>query len=174
MKKLLLVIDFQNDFVNGSLGFPGAEKLEDLIVQKIEAYKANGDDVIFTLDTHDENYMTSVEGKNLPVRHCLKGSAGHERYGQVKDLAAGCPVFEKPTFPSLELANYLKGKEYGVVEVCGLVSNICVLSNAVMVKAALPNAEIIVDAKATSSHDPDLHEKALDVLAGLHVKVVNR
>lgn len=174
MKKLLLVIDFQNDFVSGSLSFPGAEKLEAVIARKIEAYKNNGDDVIFTLDTHGEDYLESVEGKYLPVRHCIKGSSGHELYGRVKELAADCLVFEKPTFPSLELANHLRGKDYGVIEVCGLVSNICVLSNAIMAKAALPNAEVVVDVEATASNDPDLNEKCFDIMESLHIQVLNR
>lgn len=174
MKKLLLVVDFQNDFVTGSLGFSGAEKLEEVIVQKINEYKNNGDDVIFTLDTHDEDYPETVEGRYLPVKHCIKGSVGHDFYGQVKDLTFDSLVFEKPTFPSLELANYLKDKDYGVVEVCGLVSNICVLSNAIMVKSALPNVEIIVDAKATASNDPELNEKCFDIMTGLHIQVLNR
>ena len=83
-------------------------------------------------------------------------------------------MFEKPTFPSLDLANYLKDKEYQEVELCGLVSNICVMTNAVMVKASLPNAKIIVDAKATDSFNKDLHEKCLDILEGIHISVINR
>ena len=130
--------------------------------------------MIFTLDTHDEDYPETVEGRYLPVKHCIKGSVGHDFYGQVKDLTFDSLVFEKPTFPSLELANYLKDKDYGVVEVCGLVSNICVLSNAIMVKSALPNVEIIVDAKATASNDPELNEKCFDIMMGLHIQVLNR
>ncbi|MDD4000667.1 MAG: cysteine hydrolase [Bacilli bacterium] len=174
MKKLLIVVDFQNDFVSGSLGFKGAEKLEEIIAGKIKAYRANNDEVVFTLDTHRDDYLESNEGKYLPIEHCIKGSFGHELYGKVKTMVKDAMVFEKPTFPSLELANYLKDKDYRVVEICGLVSNICVLSNAIMVKSAIPKAEIIVDARATASSDKELHEKCLDIMPGLHIQVINR
>lgn len=174
MKKLLIVVDFQNDFVSGRLGFEGADLLDDVIANKIKAYHKNKDDVIFTLDTHYSDYLSTNEGQHLPVEHCQKGTTGHELYGKVKSLSEDALMFEKPTFPSLELANYLIKHNYSEVELCGLVSNICVLSNAVMVKSALPNAQIIVDAKATDSFDKDLHEKSLDVMSGLHIKVINR
>ena len=140
MKKLLIVVDYQNDFVDGALGFEGANKLDEVIANKIKDYKKNNYDVIFTFDTHDEDYMQTEEGNNLPVKHCIKGTIGHELYGKVKKCfdKDRDVYFEKPTFPSLELANYLKDKEYEEIELCGLVSNICVLSNVVMVKSALP------------------------------------
>ncbi len=174
MKKLLIVVDYQNDFVDGALGFEGANKLDEVIANKIKDYKKNNYDVIFTFDTHDEDYMQTEEGNNLPVKHCIKGTIGHELYGKVKNCfdKDGDVYFEKPTFPSLELANYLKDKEYEEIELCGLVSNICVLSNVVMVKSALPNAKIIVDSKATDSFDKKLNEYTLEILKGIHVKVL--
>lgn len=166
--KLLIVVDYQNDFVNGSLGFKKAEELEQRIVQKIKEY----DNVIFTLDTHYDNYFDTLEGKKLPVKHCIKDTDGHKLYGEVsKYLDKAIKVFEKPTFPSLELANYLVGKGYDEVEICGLVSNICVLSNVVMVKAALPNARIIVNKNLTASFDEKLNEETFDILKGIHVDV---
>lgn len=174
MKKLLIVVDYQVDFVDGALGFPGAEKLEPIIYEKIKTYKANGDDVIFTFDTHDENYLSTVEGKKLPVVHCIKGSIGHRLYGRLNEFLNDSMSFEKVTFGSLELGFYLKDKEYSEIEVCGLVSNICVISNAIIAKSALPNAIIKVDAKATASFNADLHNKVLDVLDGLHIDVINR
>ena len=175
MKKLLLVIDYQNDFVSGSLGFEQAVSLEDPICRKIESYLKNGDDIIFTLDTHGQDYSSTQEGKKLPVAHCLKGTPGWQLYGQVgSSLLPGDPVFEKETFPSLDLADWLRERDYDTVELCGLVSHICVLSNAVMVKAALPNAAITVDARLTASYDPNLHQKALDVLEGIHITVTDR
>lgn len=174
MKKLLVVVDYQNDFVDGALGFKGAELLADTIKEKIENYLNSNNDVIFTLDTHNEKYMETHEGKNLPVIHCVKGSEGWKVNKKVDYLAKAIKVFEKPTFPSLDLANYLKDSNYEEVELCGLVSNICVISNAVMVKSALPNANIFIDAKATDSFDKVLQDKCFDVLEGLHIKVVNR
>lgn len=175
MKKVLVVVDYQNDFVSGALGFPGAEKLEEPIVRKIEQYKADGADVIFTLDTHYEDYLETEEGRNLPITHCVKGTHGWELYGRVADcVEASSMVFEKPTFGSMSLARYLAEKKYDRVELVGLVSNICVLSNAVLAKAALPEAHIVVDARCAAGNDPSLHEKALDVLRGVHVEVTGK
>ena len=175
MKKCLIVVDYQNDFIDGSLGFDGALDIKDEIIKKIKEYKKNHDDVIYTFDTHDTNYLDTEEGQNLPVVHCVNGTHGHQLQSDVDALKEERDMsFIKYTFPSLELGIYLKDKDYQVVEVCGLVSNICVVSNAVIAKSALPNAHIVVDNKATKSFDKDLHEKAMDVLEGLHVEVKNR
>lgn len=175
MKKCLIVVDFQNDFIDGTLGFDGADTITNSIVDKVKQYNAENQDVIYTLDTHSSNYLETEEGKNLPVIHCIPGTEGHQIRSEVKELIR---VFDKQfikyTFPSLELGNYLKEKDYEYIELCGLVSNICVLSNAVIAKSALPNAHIVVDNLATKSFDPVLHEKAMDVLEGLHVEVLNR
>ncbi len=173
MKKLLIVVDYQNDFVDGALGFSGAEKLDNLIYQKIFEHKFSGNDVIFTLDTHHDDYLLTEEGRNLPVKHCLKGTKGHALYGKVGSIFDPTLdlYFEKETFPSLDLANYLKDKDYEEVELCGLVSNICVLSNVVMVKSALPNAHIIVDHNLTSSFDQELNDATMKILKGIHVEV---
>jgi nicotinamidase-related amidase len=170
----LIVVDYQNDFVSGALGFLKAQDIEEVIIRKIQDYELDGGDVIFTLDTHDNDYLKTVEGKNLPIPHCLIGTEGHAIYGKVRMLSEKHRQFKKPTFPSLDLANYLKSKCYDTVELCGVVSNICVLSNAVMVKAALPNSEIIIDSQAIAGPDNDLSEKAMDIMAGLHMRVLNR
>ena len=176
MRRLLLVVDYQKDFVDGALGFAGAERLDGPISAKIAQYRAAGDDVAFTLDTHGPDYLDTQEGRKLPVPHCLRGSDGWQLYGETgQALDRGRDkVLEKSAFPSLELAEWLRGRAYDQVELAGLVSYLCVLSNAVMVKAALPNAAITVDARLTASYDPDLHQKALDVLEGIHIAVVNR
>lgn len=174
MKKCLIVVDYQNDFIDGSLGFDGAIEIKDHIVKKINKYHGEMNDVIFTKDTHEEAYLKQEEGKNLPVEHCMKGSHGHEIQKDVQSLIEKSDkIFEKNTFPSLDLGNYLRGKAYDVIELCGLVSNICVLSNAVIAKAALPNAHIVVDALAMASFDEDLHKKTIDIMKGLHVEVLN-
>lgn len=169
MKKLLIVVDYQNDFVNGSLGFPFAQQLENGIAAKIEEYK--NDEIVYTLDTHYENYADTQEGKNLPVSHCIKDTKGHELYGKIQKLLEGRKYFEKSTFPSLELGKYLEGNDYDTIELCGLVSNICVISNAVIAKAACPEAQIIVDSALTASADSELNQKAIEVMKGLQITV---
>ena len=163
----LIVIDYQKDFVSGALGFVGAESYDTPIANRIMQAREAGEEVIFTLDTHDADYMNTTEGKHLPIPHCLADSEGWQLYGKVAEcITTADPVFIKPTFGSLELANYLREKGYERVELCGLVSHICVLSNAVLAKAALPEAEIVVDRKLTGAM-----EKALEVLQGLHITV---
>ena len=160
--------------MEGSLAFKGASELENVIYHKILSYKNRNDDIIYTFDTHDKNYLNTREGKKLPIVHCLKGSVGHQLYGKVRELIdEKSIIFEKNTFGSLELANYLKNKDYQEIEICGLVSNICVLSNAVLVASALPNSKIVVDALATGSGNQDLHQKTLDILKGIHVEIIN-
>lgn len=175
MRQALVVVDFQTDFVDGSLGFEQAPSLERAICAKINAYHEQNQTVIFTFDTHSENYLQTQEGKKLPVMHCLKDSPGWKLYGHAADLCRpGDILIEKPGFGSLELAEYLRRVGFDRIELVGLVSNICVISNAVLAKAALPEAEIIVDAACTGSADPSLHEKALDVMEGLQISVKNR
>ncbi len=170
MKKILVVVDYQNDFVSGALGFEEAKLLDGAICEKIKQYR--GDEVVHTLDTHDERYMDTHEGKHLPIPHCIKGTAGHENYGRTAELLKGTRCFEKPSFGSPELGEYLSRGGYDVVELCGLVSNICVLSNAVIARAALPEAEIIVDQRCTAAADKDMNDAALAVLKGIHVTVL--
>lgn len=174
-KKCLIVVDFQNDFVSGSLGFPGAEQLAPRIAEKIRQYRDEGGEVIFTFDTHGDNYAETQEGKNLPIAHCIRGTSGHDLYGEVAELLCESDAkFYKNTFGSDELYVYLKKHPFSQIELVGLVSNICVLSNAVLAKTAQPETPVIVDAACTASNDPKLNEAALDVLAGMHVKVIGR
>jgi nicotinamidase-related amidase len=169
LKSALVVIDYQKDFVDGALGFPGAELLDAGIAARIDREPGV---VIFTFDTHGEDYMNRAEGKLLPVPHCLLGSPGWAFYGKTGERKPD-RSFEKPTFGSLELANYLREQKFDRVELCGLVSHICVISNAVLAKAALPEAEIVVDARLTDGYDKKLHEATLDILKNLHITVIN-
>lgn len=173
MKKLLVVVDYQNDFVSGSLGNEAAKNIEEYIASLMEEYKKNDDDILLTLDTHQEDYLDTYEGKHLPVVHCIENTEGHELYGKIKDLADGYPKLRKPTFPSLELGNYLKETDYKEVTVVGVVTDICVISNAIMIKAALPNASITIDTKGCASNDPVQEKKALDVMKNsLQINVI--
>jgi len=170
----LIVVDYQRDFVDGALGFPGAETLETPIAARIARELEAGGDLIFTLDTHPEHYMETLEGKNLPVPHCIRGSEGHAVTDGLRGfLDRAVLVLEKPTFGSLTLGSFLRDQGYARVELCGLVSNICVLSNAVIARAALPEAEIIVNVSLTASHDPAAHAAAMTVLRGIQVTVID-
>lgn len=177
MNRYLFVIDYQNDFVDGALGFPGAEKLDEKIAAKVHAYGAGR--VLFTRDTHFENYLTTREGKNLPVVHCVKGTEGWQVYGEtakaleevgakgIDKLVFGMDVTDPATAAVLP-------EQADEIELVGLVSNICVVSNAVVLQSKYPEATIVVDADCTDSFDKGLHEKVLDVLTGFQVKVINR
>ena len=185
MKKLLIVVDYQNDFVDGSLGFPGAELLDERIAAKIQEYREAGDEVCFTRDTHGRDYLNTQEGRGLPIPHCIEGTPGIELYGRVKDLVQDTDeVFSKGTFGSKDLYKRLSSMQraadeagmlpFESIELVGLVSNICVLSNAVLAKTACPEVPVIVDAACTAAADAAINEKALDILEGLQVNVINR
>ena len=177
MNRYLFVIDYQNDFVDGALGFPGAEKLDAKIAAKIRAYGKGH--VLFTRDTHFDNYLDTREGRNLPVVHCVKGTHGWQVYGEtakalsevdaaaIDKLVFGMDVTDPATAAVLP-------ERADEIELVGLVSNICVVSNAVVLQSKYPEATIIVDAACTDSFDKSLHEKVLDVLEGFQVKVVGR
>lgn len=172
MKKLLIVVDYQNDFVDGALGFKGAELLEPKIAEKVKEYQKNGDDVIYTLDTHDDNYMNSMEGQKLPIPHCIKNTTGHKLFGSLEILLKDAKCFEKDTFGCSKLGDFLLDNKYDYIELVGLVSNICVFSNAVVCKTYLPNAQIVVLKDLTSSNDLSMQEKSFDVLRNLHIDVL--
>ncbi len=174
-KRCLIVVDMQNDFIEGELGFEKAPLVVPAVRKKIQEYQEQKYDVVYTMDTHDTNYLQTEEGSHLPVKHCIKGTKGHALHPEIEAVKKPDErVFEKHTFPSLVLGDYLEDKGYETVELVGLVSNICVISNAVIAKAALPNARIEVDANATASFDEALHKKALDVMEGMHVVIKNR
>ena len=177
MNRYLFVIDYQNDFVDGALGFPGAELLDETIAAKVRQYGKGH--VLFTRDTHFENYLDTREGKNLPVIHCVKGTKGWEVYGETAKALAEveAPAIDKLVFgmdvTDPATAAVLPESADGI-ELVGLVSNICVVSNAVVLQSRYPEATITVDASCTDSFDKSLHEKVLDVLEGFQVKVINR
>ncbi len=116
--------------------------------------------------------METYEGKNLPIPHCIKGSKGWELYGQTKELLKNAKCYEKNTFPSLQLANDLVDKEYQDITLVGVVSHICVISNAIMVKSALPNTPICIDLRGTASADEETHQKSIDVLKSLQFEII--
>lgn len=172
MKKLLIVVDYQVDFVTGTLGFSDAIKIEDGIYNRINYYLENDYDVVFTLDTHEDSYLSTEEGTYLPVKHCIKNTNGHELYGKVKELVGSNKIFEKVTFPSSELLTYLLDKDYDYIELCGVVTNICVISNAVIAKAAKPLAHIVVNEKLCASNDLEMEQKSIEVMKNLQIEII--
>ncbi len=175
MKKLLVVVDMQVDFVDGALGTKEAVAIVPAVVSKVEEYMADNEnqcDIIFTKDTHGEDYMATQEGKNLPVEHCIKGTAGWEIIPQLIEYAAKCPVLEKPTFGSMELADIIANGGYEAIEFVGLCTDICVISNVMLAKAADVNAVVTVDSKACAGVTPDSHNNALDAMKMCQVRVL--
>lgn len=180
MTKLLVVIDYQKDFVDGALGFEKAVTLEQGIYNKIEQYLQDGNKVLFTYDTHYDEYLQTREGKNLPVVHCIKGTEGHRLYGKIKEFEGveNTLHFVKEGFgiapkDMLQIAKEA-GEDLKEIELVGVVTNICVISNFVMFQSQFRNADVIVDASLCASFDDSLHDKALDVVTGLQGKVINR
>lgn len=175
LKKCLIVVDYQNDFVTGSLGYRGAEDLDERIAAKIKEYHDRGDDVIFTLDTHESNYLDTYEGHMLPTPHCLDGSDGWELYGKTSLAADFCDInFKKNTFGSIDLFKYLTAHKYFRIELCGLVSHICVLANAIIARTARPDTPVVIDATCTGAADKEMTEKAFDVMETCHITIMNR
>ena len=173
MNRLLVVVDYQNDFVDGALGFKGAELISHNIAELIKEFRNKGDEVVFTYDTHDEDYLNTVEGKNLPVPHCFKGSDGWQLYPEINALLGDSKVFYKPGFGSKELGDYIASNKYDEIYLVGLVSDICVFSNAIVAKAsASPYTKIKVVRNATSSFDLEMQEKSFDVLKHLHIEII--
>ncbi len=168
--RALVVVDYQNDFVDGSLGSEDAVSIEDAICSRIGEYLGSGDDVYVTMDTHGEDYLSTLEGRMLPVEHCIRGTDGWRLHGRVGELASGCTILEKGTFGCPGLMDILCG--YDEIELCGVATNICVIANAVIARTAAPDARIVVRRDCVASYDRELGEKALDVMASLQVEVL--
>ncbi|MBQ8504494.1 MAG: cysteine hydrolase [Clostridia bacterium] len=168
--KVLIVVDMQNDFIDGALGTNEAVKIVPFVKEKIGLYRKNGDTVIFTRDTHEENYMDTVEGKNLPVPHCIRNTEGREIS---KELDTGdCKIIDKPTFGSTELAEYLKSlTDIEEIELIGLCTDICVISNTLLIKAAMPETKICVDSSCCAGVTPESHENALNAMKMCHIEI---
>lgn len=185
MKRLLVVVDYQNDLVDGPLGFPGAAKLAKPIAEKIASYRESGGEVAFIFDTHRSDYLPPREGQAFPAEHGVDGKPGHDLYGEVafskRDVDM---VFHKRTIGSAEFyercrqsqraADEVGKPPFESIEFTGLISNACVLANVVLAKTACPDVPIVVDASCVAAPDPDMNEKALDIMEGLKISVINR
>ncbi len=168
--KILIVVDMQNDFIDGALGTKEAEKIVANVQEKIDTYRNNGDIVIFTRDTHLENYLETQEGKNLPVKHCIKDSFGW----QISDKldVANSTIVDKPSFGSMELVDFVsKIENFTEIELVGLCTDICVISNAFILKAAFPETLISVDSSCCAGVTPESHNRALESMKTCQIMV---
>ena len=169
MQKVLVVVDMQNAFIDGALGSPEAKRIVPLVKKKIEKAKSDGTQIVFTRDTHTSLYLHTQEGQKLPIEHCIEGTKGHEIHEELKqDVSI---IFDKPTFGSLALANFITDSFATEIELCGLCTDICVISNALLLKAFLPEAKISVDSSCCAGTTPQNHENALSAMAMCQIDI---
>ena len=175
-QKFLIVVDMQNDFIDGSLGTKEAQAIVPAVTERIKALKAEGCAVIATLDTHEENYLDTREGRFLPVRHCIRGTDGWRIRREVRQaLGDDAVLVEKPTFGSVRLPDIVRemsgpeGPE--AIELLGLCTDICVVSNAMLLKAAFPETDFTVHADCCAGVTPDKHEAALETMRSCQITV---
>ena len=183
MSKILVVVDMQKDFVTGTLGTKEAQDIRSNMVEKINEYKNRNENIYITLDTHKEDYLKTQEGINLPVKHCIRDSDGwkldeiieNEIY---KNNYKNTKIFEKPSFGSFDLAQSIKeivdkDKNVKEVELVGVCTDICVISNAVIIKTAVPEIKITVDASCCAGVSIQKHNSTLEVMKSLQINVIN-
>ncbi len=168
--KILVVVDMQNDFIDGALGSPEAVAIVPYVKSVIESFDGK---VYFTRDTHAENYMDTQEGKNLPVPHCIKGTHGWQIRAELDSLRK-TEAIDKVTFGSSALVDVIaKEKDVESITFIGLCTDICVISNVMLTKAYFPEIPLIVDAKACAGVTPQSHKTALDAMKMCQVKIIN-
>ena len=172
MRKLLIVIDMQKDFIDGALGTKEAEAIVDNVINKIRQYPK--EDVYATMDTHGEDYLQTEEGKYLPVVHCVKDTDGWQLEERIAELLLPGHIIEKPTFGSVALGElmYLENdREEIAVEIVGLCTDICVVSNALLIKSFVPHAHVSVDASCCAGVNPEKHDAALETMRSCQIEV---
>lgn len=169
--KLLAVIDMQNDFIDGALGTAEAEQIVGAVSDKISSMRREGAAVVFTRDTHGADYLSTSEGKKLPVEHCIRGSHGWEISEKLD--TADSKIIDKPTFGSYELAEYAASLEnLDEIVLVGLCTDICVISNAMLLKAKLPEVQITVDSSCCAGVTPESHKNALDAMKMCQIDII--
>ena len=172
MQDFLVVVDMQNDFIDGALGSDMAGAIVEGVAEKIASF-AGG--VIFTRDTHTDSYLDTREGRLLPVPHCIKGTEGWQLHPKIKEVAGAHPIIDKPTFGSTELASRLleenEREKIGEVTLVGLCTDICVISCAMLVKATLPEAEVTVISHLCAGVSEESHKTALSAMKACQINV---
>ncbi len=166
--KYLIVVDMQVDFISGSLGSADAEAIVENVAEKVKNFDGK---VIFTRDTHDENYMETQEGRNLPVKHCIRNTDGWQICDELKPYIK--TIVDKTTFGCIDLPDYIqsKCKDIDEIELCGLCTDICVISNAMILKVAFPEVKIIVDSSCCAGVTKESHKTALDAMKAVQIEI---
>ena len=175
--KALIVVDMQNDFVTGSLGSEQAEAIVPAVKQKVAEFEERGDVVVFTRDTHGNDYLDTFEGKNLPVEHCIKATEGWEIIDDLQPLVSDAnAIIDKPTFGSFELLNFLEpfieSGEVQEIELCGLCTDICVVSNALLLRARFHETPIMVESSCCAGVTQESHESALQTMRSCQIQAI--
>ncbi len=173
-KRFLIVVDMQKDFVDGALGTAEAVAIVPAVCERIRKAAADGEKIIATLDTHEENYMETSEGRHLPVKHCIRGTEGWKLFKEVEEALGDALRVEKPTFGSVELPGIIRGNlaegEEPEIELIGLCTDICVVSNALLLKASFPEARISVRPSCCAGVTPEKHEAALETMRSCQIE----
>lgn len=167
MKKTLIVIDMQNDFISGTLGSVEAEKIVDNVAKKVDEYEKNGLPIIYTRDTHFEDYFNTLEGKKLPIKHCVKNTQGWQVNEKVD--RKNCLHIDKYTFGYTDWDTF----DFEEVEMCGLCTDICVVSNALLLRAMFKDMKITVDASCCAGSSVKAHNDTLTVMRSCQIDVIN-
>lgn len=175
-KNILIVVDMQNDFITGALGTREAQAILPCAAERIRACRERGDAIIATLDTHGPDYMNTAEGRKLPVPHCIRGTEGWQIAPQIRQALGECVLVEKPTFGSVELTGVVAGLAEGAqqvnIELLGVCTDICVISNALLLKAHFPEIGMAVNAACCAGVTPEKHAAALETMASCQIDVI--
>ena len=170
MRKAIVVVDMQNDFIDGVLGTAEAQEMLPRMVEKLTAARAEGTALIFTMDTHGADYLTTQEGRHLPVEHCIRGTAGWEIASALQPFVReAAAISEKPAFGATELPDAFR--DYDEIELVGLCTDICVISNTLLLKAFYPEKPISVDASCCAGVTPESHRNALVAMQMCQVEI---
>lgn len=169
MKRLLVVVDMQNDFIDGSLGTKEAQAIVPAVVAKVKQAQTDSIDIFFTQDTHTEEYLATQEGKKLPVKHCIKSQKGWAICPELQAYAQKAKCIEKPTFGSTELAK--AAAPYDEITLVGLCTDICVISNALLLKAFYPEKQITVDSRCCAGVTPESHRNAISAMKMCQINI---
>lgn len=173
---VLIVVDMQNDFIDGALGTPEAQAIVDKVVEKVKGWDGK---LILTMDTHGADYLNTQEGKNLPVPHCIKGELGHaitqKLFNAVSERYADTAIVPKRTFGGVSVVQALHdcGKQLESITLVGLCTDICVISNAMLIKAFFPEVPITVDAACCAGVTPESHKNAIAAMKMCQIGIEN-